>query len=239
MSFNAPNKPGVYPYVCTYPGHWRRMHGALYVVASLEDYQANPEAYLAKNPLKIEDELLKFNRPRKEWKYDELAPAVKELSGRNFAAGKNLFKVAACISCHKFGGEGTEFGPDLTKLDAKTKPVDVLKDILDPSAKIDEKYRSYTFELKSGKTLTGLLLEETAEAYKVIENPLARTQPLVLKKSQIVKREKSPTSIMPKGLLDKLTREEILDLIAYVMAKGDAKHKLFQGAHEHGHEHKH
>jgi hypothetical protein len=43
---------------------------------------------------------------------------------------------------------------------------------------------------------------------------------------------------MPKGLLDKLTREEILDLIAYVVSGGDPHHKLFQGAeHEHGHGH--
>ena len=39
---------------------------------------------------------------------------------------------------------------------------------------------------------------------------------------------------MPKGLLDKLSREEILDLIAYVMAKGDKKHKVYM--HEH-HDH--
>ena len=43
---------------------------------------------------------------------------------------------------------------------------------------------------------------------------------------------------MPKGLLDKLTEEEILDLIAYVVAKGDPKHPLFQGGHDHG-GHKH
>jgi len=84
-----------------------------------------------------------------------------------------------------------------------------------------------------------MILEETPKTVKVIENPLAKTQPLVLKKSQIVKRDKSPTSIMPKGLFDKLTREEILDLIAYIAAKGDAKHKLFQGGHDHGHEHNH
>ena len=39
---------------------------------------------------------------------------------------------------------------------------------------------------------------------------------------------------MPKGALDKLTREEILDLLAYVIARGDAKHPLFQGGHDHG-----
>ena len=74
MRFTAPTKPGVYPYVCTYPGHWRRMYGALYVVDDLDEYLADPEAYLAKNPLPITDELLKFNRPRKEWKFEELAP---------------------------------------------------------------------------------------------------------------------------------------------------------------------
>ena len=68
LSFTAPSKPGVYPYVCTYPGHWRRMFGALYVVADLDEYLADPEGYLAKNPLPIADDLLKFNRPRKEWK---------------------------------------------------------------------------------------------------------------------------------------------------------------------------
>ena len=52
---------------------------------------------------------------------------------------------------------------------------------------------------------------------------------MVLKKSEIDERTKSPTSIMPKGLLDKLTREEILDLVAYVAARGDAKSPLFQG----------
>ena len=43
LSFTAPKEPGIYPYVCTYPGHWRRMYGALYVVADLDEYLADPE----------------------------------------------------------------------------------------------------------------------------------------------------------------------------------------------------
>ena len=74
---------------------------------------------------------------------------------------------------------------------------------------------------------------------KVIENPLVKAEPLVLKKSEIIERRKSPTSVMPKGLLDKLTREEILDLFAYVIARGDPRHPVFQGAHEHGHKRGH
>ena len=40
---------------------------------------------------------------------------------------------------------------------------------------------------------------------------------------------------MPKGLLDKLTREEILDLVAYVVARGNQKSPLFGAAHNHDH----
>jgi putative heme-binding domain-containing protein len=239
LSLTAPAKPGVYPYVCTYPGHWRRMYGAMYVVADLDEYLADPEGYLAKHPLKISDELLKFTRPRKEWKYDDLLSSVKEMTnGRSFSNGKQLFKVASCVSCHKLNGAGTEFGPDLTKLDPKQqKPEEVLRDILEPSFRINEKYQTYIFETKAGKTITGIILEETAKTVKVIENPLVKAEPVVLLKSSLANREKSPTSIMPKGLLDKLTREEILDLVAYVVAGGKESHKLFQGGHDHGHGH--
>jgi putative heme-binding domain-containing protein len=235
LSFTAPTRPGVYPYVCTYPGHWRRMYGALYVVEDLDEYLADPEAYLAARPLPIEDELLKFNRPRKEWTFEHLAPALAELEhGRSFGNGRQMFQVANCSACHQMDGVGREFGPDLTKLDDDETPEHILRDILDPSAEIDDKYRSWIFETESGRVLTGMIVEETAESVKIIENPLASAEPVELKVSEILDREKSPHSIMPKGLLDKLTRDEILDLIAYIAARGDRNHKLFQGGHDHG-----
>jgi putative heme-binding domain-containing protein len=239
LSWTAPKQPGVYPYVCTYPGHWRRMYGALYVVEDLDDYLADPEAYLAKHPLPIADELLKFVRPRKEWKLEELALSVEQLKdGRSFSNGKQIFQAASCVSCHKFGGTGNEIGPDLTKLDPKQqKPIEILHDLLDPSFRINEKYQTFTFELESGKVLTGLVVAETPDVVKVIENPLAKAEPVTIKKAQIAERKKSPVSIMPKGLLDKLTREEILDLIAYVAAGANPRSPLFQGGHEHGHGH--
>ena len=56
--------------------------------------------------------------------------------GRNFANGKQMFTVATCVACHKFGGQGNEFGPDLAKLDPKVfkNAVDVLEHILEPGA---------------------------------------------------------------------------------------------------------
>jgi putative heme-binding domain-containing protein len=243
LDFTAPSQPGVYPYVCTYPGHWRRMYGALYVVADLDEYLADPEGYLAHHPLPVRDELLKFTRPRKEWKFEELADAARQMEkegGRSYGNGKNLFQVASCVSCHKLNGAGVEIGPDLTKIDPKLRtPVEVLHDILEPSFRIDAKYQTWTFELDTGKVVTGLVLAETADTVKVIENPLAKAEPVVLRKGAIADRRKAPTSIMPKGLLDKLTKEEILDLVAYVVSGGDPKHHLFQGGHDHAHGHGH
>ena len=237
LSFTAPTTPGVYPYVCTYPGHWMRMHGALYVVDNLEEYLANPEEYLAKHPLKIDDPLLKDRRPRTEWKVVDLASEVENLKpGRSYGNGKAMFKVATCIACHKMDGEGNDFGPDLTKLDLKLKSHDILKDIIEPSFRINEKYQTWTFEMKSGKQYQGIILEETPKQLKIIENPLVKAEPKVLLVSELESKTKSPISMMPKGLLDKLTREEILDLIAYVTARGNRQHPLFRAEdHPHGH----
>ena len=81
--------------------------------------------------------------------------------------------------------------------------------------------------------VTGLVLSETPQVVKVIENPLVRAEPLEIKVSEIAERKKVPQSMMPKGLLDKLTREEILDLVSYIVARGNAKHEVFHGGHTH------
>jgi putative heme-binding domain-containing protein len=238
ISFTAPEKPGVYPYVCTYPGHWRRMYGAFYVVADLDAYLADPAGYLARNPLPISDELLKNNRPRKEWTYDDLSSSVESLDrGRSFGNGRQMFAIASCVSCHRIGDAGQQVGPDLTKLDPKTTKADILRNLIEPSARVDEKYRTNVFQTKSGRVVSGMVLEETPERVKVIENPLAKSEPVTLEKSDIEERTSSATSIMPKGLLEKLTREEILDLVAYVAAKGDPTSPFFQAqpGHAHGH----
>ena len=163
LSFTAPRQPAVYAYVCTYPGHWRRMYGAMYVVEDLDDYLADPEGYLARSPLPVADELLKSHRPRKEWKYEDLASAAEALdSGRSFRNGKQMFQVASCVSCHRMNGVGNEIGPDLTKLDPRMrKPAEVLRHILDPSLKVEDKYATNVFETESGKVISGLVVEET------------------------------------------------------------------------------
>jgi hypothetical protein len=67
---------------------------------------------------------------------------------------------------------------------------------------------------------------------KVIDNPSAPDKITVVLKSDIEERTPSEVSIMPKGVLNKLTREEIFDLLAYVLGGGDKENALFK-EHEH------
>ena len=234
LVFEVPTAPGVYPYVCTYPGHWRRMYGALYVVDNLEEYRADPVAYLAANPLPLKDELLKFNTRSQEWKFADLVSNVKPLpGGRAFEVGKELFKVANCVACHRLNNIGQEFGPDLTKLEPKKQTAEhILQAILEPSKQIDEKFASYVFVMESGKLITGMVVGEKPEAVEIVIDPLAKGKPTRLLTDEIESRQKSPVSMMPKGLLNRLSREEILDLIAYVFSRGNAKHPLFESHHQ-------
>ena len=87
--------------------------------------------------------------------------------------------------------------------------------------------------MDSDAIITGMLIEETDDVVKVMVDPLAKGEPTILEKDEIVGQKVSAVSTMPQGLLNKLTKEEILDLLAYVMAKGDKNHPAFQG-HDHG-----
>ena len=234
LSFTAPETPGIYPYVCTYPGHWRRMFGALYVVNDVDAYMADPIKYVAANPLKINDELLTYLGRNTEWKLADLADDVMHVEHRanSFDVGEKLFSVASCIGCHKLNGKGANVGPDLTKLPPEYKPVDVLQHMLEPSKKIDKKYETSLFLLTSGKVVTGLIVKEDDESVDVVDNPTAPDKVRSIKKADIDDREVGKVSIMPQGVLNKLTKEEILDLLAYVISKGDKKSELFS-AHQH------
>lgn len=148
-----------------------------------------------------------------------------------------MFQLATCISCHRMNGEGNEIGPDLTKLDAKLKPIEILQQIVEPSHQINKDYQSYVIELKSGQVFTGLIVGEDTQAIKLLDNPLASTQARRILLSEIETREKSTKSIMPEGLLDKLTRDEILDLLSYIYARGNDRHEIFGSDGGHGHHH--
>lgn len=244
LTFDVPTEPGVYPYLCTYPGHWRRMFGILMVVKDPAAYRADPDKYMAANNLEIKDELLKLVlRTKTEWQFADFETTFdgtdsEFVSSRDFNSGKQMFQLSSCISCHKINGEGYEIGPDLTKdLDPKWTAKDILQQIIEPSKKIDEKYQSRIIALETGETVSGIVTFEDDNVIKLVENPLVASEPRIIEKFAIEDERKSEVSAMPKGLLDSLTRREILDLVAFIVAKGDPEYHLFKnGDHaQHGH----
>jgi putative heme-binding domain-containing protein len=118
-------------------------------------------------------------------------------------------------------------GPDLTQVSARFGRRDLLDHILDPSKVVDEKFRFLTVTRTDGTQVTGSLESEDDERVKLKPNPLA-PDTIEIGKSQIAKREVSAVSPMPPGLLNALKAEQILDLLAFIEAGGDPKHKDFQ-----------
>ena len=93
--------------------------------------------------------------------------SVTPKPGRSFGNGKQMFKVASCVACHKFDGQGNDFAPDLTQLDPKWTHTDLVKNIVEPSFLINEKFQTWVFAMNDGKTVTGIILEEKPDSYKV------------------------------------------------------------------------
>ena len=217
LSFTAPTEPGDYQYVCTFPGHWRRMLGTLVVVK-------DAEAYLASHPASAQPKIT-------EWKIDDLAPNLAQAgAGRNLARGKALFGKLACASCHKLGLEGVNYGPELTDVFKRygNSRSEVLRQILEPSLVVSNRYRNVEFELKTDEPVLGMVLKESAETLTVQTGPsdsLIQT----LKKSDITAQHPKSSSPMPLGLLNQLSKEEVFDLLAYLESPGSVP------AHEHVH----
>jgi putative heme-binding domain-containing protein len=215
LSFTAPEEIGDYGYVCTFPGHWRRMVGTMVVVKDVE-------VYLAAHPEPVTPQLT-------EWKVSDLASDLEKISfGRNLEAGKQLFSTLACAQCHKLGTAGYSFGPELTDVFKRWKGdrSAVLGEIIEPSKIIADRYRNHVFELKNGDHLSGMIAKEDGNSVTIHAGP---TDSLIqtLKKDEIKSRHPQELSLMPAGLLSLMSKEQILDLLAFVESGGkvDSEHK--------------
>lgn len=146
---------------------------------------------------------------------------TKDEKGGNAEAGRPAFEKQ-CAICHRFGPLGKDVGPDLTTIASRFKKKDVLESILWPSKVISDQYQAEMFELADGKIVTGVIVRETAAAVLVrtAENP---DKPVAVSKGQIANRAASTVSLMPEGLIDGLSQDQVADLLAFVMAPPPAK----------------
>jgi putative heme-binding domain-containing protein len=122
----------------------------------------------------------------------------------------------ACIQCHAIGGVGGKVGPDMTSLGASA-PIDYLiESIYDPNAKIKENYHSVIVATDDGQVVTGIQVESNKEELvirdgnnKIIRVPLDN-----------IAGKKAGQSLMPQGVVDRLTQSEQVDLIAFLSQLG-------------------
>ncbi len=165
----------------------------------------------------------------KEWKLADLDAKKVNASQRNFAVGQVYFNRLGCAQCHAMNDKGGNFGPDLAKLiDKKRTASHVLESILDPSKEIDEKYRMQTILTIDGKVVSGLVVADNKDEIRLITDPLNPNKPTIIKKEDIDDQSATATTIMPSGMMNWLTEEEIYDLTAFVLSGGNSKDKMFQ-----------
>ncbi len=217
VTFRAPSTPGEYPYVCTFPGHWMRMYGVMVVVDNLGEFQRNPVE--PKDPVGA-------NRPLVQaWKVEDLNNKIEMgLRGRSFEIGKKIFNEATCAQCHKVGQEGKAVGPDLTDLWSRWKgdAAGVLREIIEPSHKIEAKYIVRKVITLDGDVISGIVVAEDKETISILPNPES-PEPTVIAQEDIDDMIKSSVSIMPKGLMDRFTEDEIFELLSYLRSLNSNK----------------
>ena len=129
--------------------------------------------------------------------------------------GEPLFKRQACIACHTTANGQTPKGPHLVDIGKRYKKTELVESILKPAAKIAQGFDTYLFVMDSGKVITGFVSGESADEVQVRQtNGVAQT----LKKNEIDIRQQKKESMMPVGIANNLTPEQLADLIAYLQS---------------------
>jgi putative heme-binding domain-containing protein len=224
LRFTAPDEPGVYPFVCTFPGHWVVMNGVMVVARDL----AEAPAMLAASQPKIV----------REWKmldFNDFDKSTRSGDEQAIMRGMRTFVKARCNQCHIIAGHGVNLGPDLVETVKKTRGRELLQQILEPSHVINPKYLNHQFVLKDGRIVTGVIMKENKRSYEVATNLLTPTTLTRIRKRDVDERIESKVSAMPEGLINVLTRDEILDLHAYIEAGGYKLPEHLEHRHEQSH----
>ncbi len=153
----------------------------------------------------------------KNWKMADLEPALIELNEvRSLAVGERAYEKAGCAQCHRFEGRGGSVGPDLSGLAKRMNPLALLESILDPSRTIAEAYMTEQFSMSDGAVHLGQVQKETDTVVR-LRSLSATSAPVTIPKALIESRKKLNLSNMPSGMVNTLTKKQILDLMAYLL----------------------
>ena len=186
------------------------------VLASLRVETLKPR--LAKYPAAVQAEAEKlYARLSAEMagqraKLDELAESLPPGDLRRGQAIFNSTK-AACATCHAIGYLGGRLGPDLTRIGQVRTARDLLESIVLPSASFVRSYESVAVVTADGLTYNGLLRKDVADEVVLVKSP---TEEIRIPRENIEEMRPGAVSIMPQGLDQQLTPQELADLVAFL-----------------------
>ncbi|MGN6546311.1 MAG: c-type cytochrome, partial [Aureliella sp.] len=201
-------------------------------LANLDDKAKSELGELAGN-LPAQRDPLSDLAPRKvvkQWTVAELEESLKKIDRKpDFARGREMFAVAQCFKCHRFAGQGGIQGPDLTAAGGRFSPHDLLVSIVEPNKEISDQYAATQFLTDSGKVVVGRVANMNSNTIQVMSNMLAPGDFTSIQRDEIIEQRPAKNSMMPSGLLDTLTAEEVHDLLGYLRSGGNAQHAVYGG----------
>jgi putative heme-binding domain-containing protein len=185
------------------------------------------EAFGIRKPY-VAPELPKPRGPGRAYTAAEVVSLADKLAGRNFRNGLRMFAAARCVVCHRYGGDGGATGPDLTQLAGRFNLKDLVDSIVEPSKVISDQYRAMVVRTDDGQVHTGRIISESSDAITLVVDPENATKVQVIPKARIEASTPSSVSLMPKDLLNGLNENEVLDLLAYLLSRGNPRDAMFR-----------
>jgi putative heme-binding domain-containing protein len=152
-----------------------------------------------------------------EWEVGHLHPREGELAQRDLARGRHVYQAARCAECHRFAGEGGSTGPDLSGAGARYSAEDLLLAILEPSRDLTDQYQDTEVWTTDGTVHMGRVVEEDNEWLTLMPPPPNEAERIDVLQKEVKLKRPHPTSRMPNALLNGFRREEVLDLLAYLL----------------------
>ena len=208
----------------------REFQGAKSLPTALNYIRADAEATLSSDErAALADVLALLDKPAtpappppvsrlfvRQWTMADFDQPTLAQPTRDRARGRRLFTEIGCAQCHRVGTEGGLAGPDLTAVGARFDRRALLESIMEPSRVIADVYRTVTITTRSGAIHDGRIVAENAKTVTLATNPVDPDSQQRVAANEILSRRISDVSSMPEGLLNSLTREEILDLLSWL-----------------------